>query len=254
MTAVRDPLEGVHLPVALEPVHLGTCDSAIAEAVRRARAGAPEGTLVWADDQGAPRGRRGAPWSSPPGGLHAAVILRPDLSAARWGEFVPLGVVALGAAIATLVAPLTDLAYRWPNAVLLGGGRAAGVWLAANADWLVLAVSANVVRTADPANFRHACVAIEGGNPDATVAALLERYAYQLVNWLARWDDEGFGPVLGAFRNRVGPRRDPVTACMADGSSITGRQTGIADDGALLLEGRGGEHRVTLNGYLGLPE
>lgn len=251
--ATVDPLASLHLPAAFETVHLATCDSALAEAVRRARAGAPEGALVWADDQTAARGRLDAAWSSPRGGLHCAVVLRPDLSPARLGEFVPLGALALGAAIGALVVPLTELRYRWPNAVLLGDGRVGGVWLATDRDWMVLGASANVVETEDFANLRHACVRTDGGSAGATPAMLLEAYAYQLASWLGRWDDEGFAPVLQQFRSREERRRETMTVCLLDGSHITGRQAGIGDDGALLIDGGHGQLRVTINEYMGLP-
>lgn len=253
MTAAPDPLAHVHLPAAFEPVHLAACDSAMDEAIRRARGRAPEGTLVWVDDQSATHGRLGSVWASSPGGLHCAVVLRPDVPAERAGEFLPLGVLALGAAIATLAAPLTELGYRWPNAVFLGGGRAGGAWLAHDPDWLVLAVSANVAATANPADFRHACISIDGGNPDATAAQLLEAYAYQLLGWLARWDDDGLAPAIHAFRSRVLRPRDAITLCLPDGDRASGYQGGIDDSGALMLEGDAGVRRITINEYMGLP-
>lgn len=253
MTAKRDPIEGMHLPAAFEPVHVATCDSAMAEAVRRARAGAPEGTLVWADAQTAARGRLESRWRSPAGGLHCAVVLRPDIPTARAGEFVALGVVALGAAIAGLVVPMTDMRYRWPNGVLLGDARTGGAWLACGTDWLVLALSANVSGPDAAIDFRQASVCIDGGNPDATAAMLLEACAYQLANWLGHWDDEGFSPVLQQFGSRAEQPREPISVCLPDGRRIIGTQTGIGDDGALLLYGDAGATRITINEYMGLP-
>ena len=48
------------------------------EAKALARAGAPDGTLVWAEEQTAGRGRRGRLWQSPPGNLYLSLVLRPD--------------------------------------------------------------------------------------------------------------------------------------------------------------------------------
>lgn len=254
MTATRTPLTDIHLPAALEPVYLPQCDSAMAEGVRRAQAGAPEGTLVWAGHQSAAHGRLGSPWLSPAGAMHCAVVLRPELAAARLGEFVPLSVVALGMALAGLVVPMTELRYRWPNAVLLSDGRVAGAWLSVGSDWLVLATSVNVTETANAENFRHACVCFDGGNPEATPAALLEAYAHQLVTGLARWDDEGFAPVLRHFRSRVEQMHADVTLCLPDGSRATGRVEAIDDNGALLLDTAKGQRLVTINEYMGLPQ
>lgn len=254
MTSDHDPLTAVHLPAALEPVYLPQCDSVLDEGVRRARSGAPEGTFIWANHQLAAHGRLGSEWQSPVGALHCALVLRPELAAARLGEFVPLSVVALGMALAGSVAPMTELRYRWPNTVVLGDGRVAGVWLSTGSDWLVLATSVNVSETADAENFRHACVCFDGGNPEATVATLLEAYARHLVTWLARWDEEGFAPVLRHFRIRAEQMNADVALCLPDGTRVTGRADAIDDSGALLLDTANGQRSVTINEYMGLPQ
>ena len=61
------------------------------EARRRAAAGAPAGTLVWAREQTAGRGRRGRSWHSPAGNLYLSLILQPGCRPAEAGQ---LGFVA----------------------------------------------------------------------------------------------------------------------------------------------------------------
>ncbi len=99
-----------------------TNDVAKAEALR----GAAEGLVVVADRQTRGRGRRGRVWSSPPGGgLYLSVLLRPDWPAveAPW-----LGVLAGLAAWRTARALGADTAVvKWPNDVLAGGRKLAGV-------------------------------------------------------------------------------------------------------------------------------
>ncbi len=254
MTSDHDLLTGIHLPAALEPVYVEQCDSVLEEGSRRARSGAPEGTFVWARHQTAARGRLGAEWLAPVDALHCALVLRPELPTARLGEFVTLGVVALGMALAGSVAPMTELRYRWPNAVILGDGRVAGVWLSAGRDWLVLATSVNVAETADAENFRHTCVRFDGGNPEATVATLLQAYARHLVTWLARWDEEGFAPVLRHFRIRAEQMHADVALCLPGGTRVTGRADAIDESGALLLDTGNGQRSVAINEYMGLPQ
>ncbi|MEO5813210.1 MAG: biotin/lipoate--protein ligase family protein [Rhodanobacter sp.] len=254
MNRDHDPLTDVHLPTALEPVYLTQCDSVLEEGVRRARSGAPEGTLIWAGHQTAARGRLGSKWLAPVDALHCALLLRPELPTARLGEFVPLSMVALGMALAGVVAPMTELRYRWPNAMVLGDGRAGGVWQAAGSDWLVLATSVNVAETADSENFRHTCVRFDGGNPEAAVATLLEAYARHLVTWLSRWDDEGFAPVLRHFRIRAEQMHTDVELCLPGGTRVTGKAEAIDESGALLLTTDNGERSVTINEYMGLPQ
>lgn len=248
-----DPLSQVHLPRALEPVRLSTCDSALAEAARRARVGAPEGTFVWVGRQTNACGRLGSRWRAPSGGLHCALVLRPNLEPAHAAAFITLATVALGTAMAGLVQPMTDLRYRWPNAVILGGGRAAGAWLASGHDWLVLAASANVLTAGDSAGVPRACIRLDGGNPAATVAGMLEAFARQLVTEVTRWDDEGLVPALRHFRSR-GPRKgDAVTLCLSSSERVTGRFVVIDDDGALTLQTGDGRRTIGISEYMGAP-
>lgn len=253
MSTAADPLRGIHLPAALEPVYVPRADSALAEAARRAAAGAPEGTLLWVGDATAAHGRMHATWRRSDGALHCALVLRPELPPARLGEFLPLASVALGAAIAELVVAMTDLRYRWPNAVVLGGGRVAGSWLAAGDGWLALATSVNVESAVVTDDFRYACVRLDGGNPEAAVADVFAAYARQLVGWLGRWDEEGFGSVLRPYRNRVDQLDTSLSLCLADGTCAAGRATAIADDGAMVIENDGRRTPVSINAYMGLP-
>src|SRR5699024_7978285 len=122
------------------------------------------------------RGRLGSTWLSPPDGLYCAIVLRPQLETIRWGEFVPLATVALGAACAEQVLAMTDLRYRWPNAVYRGVARVSGAWLSAGAAWLVPATAANIQQTPAHDNLQQGCLSVEGGNAEITVANMLEAY------------------------------------------------------------------------------
>lgn len=96
------------------------------EALRRAREGAPEGLVVVAEDQSAGRGRHGRSWFGSPGqSLLFSVLLRPRLPLAEY----PLLALALACAVADSAGEAigVPLAVKWPNDVLHGGKKAAGV-------------------------------------------------------------------------------------------------------------------------------
>lgn len=89
-------------------------------AAERARAGAPDGTVVVAEHQTAGRGRLDRRWEAPPRAcLTFSVILRPDVAPARW-PWIPL--LAGVATAETLRAEGFDAGLKWPNDVLLGEG------------------------------------------------------------------------------------------------------------------------------------
>src|SRR2546430_15855128 len=74
------------LPGVTRLVRLPTVDSTQAVARRLADEGAPDGTLVWALEQTAGKGRMGRRWRSAPGGLYASWLLRPKFSPDRLAE------------------------------------------------------------------------------------------------------------------------------------------------------------------------
>lgn len=88
----------------------------------RARAGEAEGLVVTAEVQTAGRGRFGRHWHSPPGlAIAVSVLLRPALPAER------LPLLTAAAAVAAAEAAGAEARIRWPNDVVIGGRKLAGV-------------------------------------------------------------------------------------------------------------------------------
>src|SRR5215207_4886252 len=98
-----------------------------ADVVTLATAGAAEGTVLVADYQSAGRGRLGRSWQAPPGtGLAVSLLLRPTaVPAHRWPWLPLLTGVAVVEALRTY--PGIDVVLKWPNDVLLKGGKLAGI-------------------------------------------------------------------------------------------------------------------------------
>ena len=113
------------LPDGWRLVALDSVGSTNDEAARLADAAAAEGTVVWAREQTGGRGRRGRSWASPVGNLYTSTILRPDCPAARAAE---LGFAA-ALAVADIVPAGHAVRVKWPNDVLVDGGKVAGILL-----------------------------------------------------------------------------------------------------------------------------
>lgn len=248
-----------HLPAAYELLHLTVADSARDEAIRQARSGAGEGTLVWVDAQHAGRARLDRPWLSPPQGLYCALVLRPEFSLVRAAELPLLACVALGTAMAEQVQAMTDLRFRWPNDVILNQAKLAGVWLDAGPlvdglpQWLVLSCAVNVGEPPPLPFAEAACVAVEGGVPALRPADLLAGYARQLLGWLERWDRQGLAPVLRQFIGRAQRRAEPLQLVLASGEEISGSLLDYDPHGGLVIQTAGALRRVSLAEFLGLP-
>jgi BirA family transcriptional regulator, biotin operon repressor / biotin---[acetyl-CoA-carboxylase] ligase len=97
--------------------------STMIEASRLASEGAPQGTAVVADEQTAGQGRLGRTWHSAPGdGLYVTVVL-------RMPELKPAITMALGVAVADAIEEVSGVKpdLRWPNDILIGDRKLAGI-------------------------------------------------------------------------------------------------------------------------------
>jgi len=103
------------------------------DALAAARSGAPHGTVFFADEQNAGRGRGDHGWHSAAGeGLYVSVLLRPQVTAARL-PLIPLAAgLAAAEAIRTVATLTVDL--RWPNDLLIGPRKTGGILVEAHSE------------------------------------------------------------------------------------------------------------------------
>ena len=115
-----------------------------ADLMARARAGAPEGLVLAAEEQTAGRGRMGRSWLSPPrAALTFSVLVRPaGVPPGRRG-WLPL---LAGVAVATAVRQVSglDALLKWPNDVLLGARKLGGILAEQSGDAVVIGIGLNV--------------------------------------------------------------------------------------------------------------
>ena len=123
-------------------------DSTNTQAKILAVSGAPSGSLCLCEAQTAGRGRLGRTWVSRPGvGLWQSLLIRPALAPAQ----APLITFVTAIAMAEAVEETTGLSIgiKWPNDLVCGGRKIAGILLEAAADpdrveWVVAGIGLNV--------------------------------------------------------------------------------------------------------------
>lgn len=116
----------------------------IVDSTMRVAAGRPLGSVILAEEQTAGQGRHGHSWHSEPGtGIYLSMVLR----------HAPLLTMALGLATAEAIATVTGIScdLRWPNDVLVGGKKAAGVLVQLNDGAAIGGVGINVNHATLPA-------------------------------------------------------------------------------------------------------
>lgn len=178
----------------------GTVGSTQDVAFALAARGAADGTAVVAESQTAGRGRRGHRWHDEPGAsLLVSVVVRTTLEP---GARPLLSYVAAVAVVETLrrVAGV-EARVKWPNDVLIGGRKVAGILLEARDAVVVAGIGLNVGQRRFPPELagRATSLALETGRAvdrEAVLPVLLE----ELDRWRAVLEQGGFEPVRARWR------------------------------------------------------
>lgn len=210
-------------------------------------------TWILALRQTAGRGRRGRAWQDPPGNFAATLLMRPAGSAqdAALRSFV--AALALHEALVAVIGPTGSLALKWPNDVLLNGGKVAGILLeslgggAQGVSHLAIGIGVNLAAAPDaagldPLTAPPVSVAGETGlkvGPEeflTFLAAAFARWESQLATW-------GFAPVRNAWLARAARIGQTITARTMT-EAIEGRFETIDETGALVLATAQGRRTV----------
>lgn len=246
---------GPKLPAFFHLEAFESIDSTNEEALRRARAGAPEGTIIWAREQTGGRGRRGRAWASPPGNLYTSLVLRPAVPPAQAAQLGFLAAVALAEAIQTVLPPSRHLRCKWPNDLLIDGAKTVGILLEAEGSGptvnaVVLGMGVNIA--SHPANTPYRATSLHAAGSDVTVEALLEILAGRLLAWYLLWKQEGFAPVRDRWLDFAEGLGKPIEVRL-EGATLTGRFAALDASGALDLEFADGRHRLVTAGDVFYP-
>lgn len=234
-----DPDPGPFWPEGYARVILDEVDSTMAEAARRAGS-LSKPTWIMGRRQTAGRGRQGRAWAQPGGNLGATLIYRPEASPAEAAKRSFLAANALFEALAIFV-DRSRLSLKWPNDVLLNGGKVAGILLESSGngpfvDWLSVGIGVNL-RSAPPAEpgvaFAPVSLLGEGGEPVAPevfLTVLAGSWATQ-EGKLAAF---GFERIRADWLRHAARLGETITARTAR-DEITGLFDTIDENGNLIL-------------------
>lgn len=205
--------------------------------------GALHGEVVIAERQSAGRGRMGRRWHSPPGvNFYGTFILRPDLPVAEAARLSLVAGVAAAEALESVAPGI--VALKWPNDVWLDGRKAGGIIAEAVTDssqrlacvLLGIGLNLNLAPEQIPEDLRGKATSVLAatGKPcdrEALAGALFSRLDTRYMETLSG----GFATVRPIWERYSALTGRRVT--VVDGQSrMSGTVTGIAPDGALLLE------------------
>lgn len=217
-----------------------------ADLAEAARDDAPEGTAIVADHQSAGRGRLSRGWDFPPrSGLALSMLVRPDtVPAARW-PWLPL---LTGIAVYEVVRATSgvDCALKWPNDVLVGERKLAGILVerteTPTGPAAVVGVGLNVSLSEDELPVPTATsLALEGATTldrSVIVRSLMRAFESLYRAWAAAEGDPAQG-MLESYVRRCSTVGSQVRVQLPDGSTMAGTAEAVNADGQLVVASAG---------------
>ena len=238
------------LPPPFRLVAEDRIDSTNAAARRMAGADAPHGTVVWALEQTGGRGRRGRGWRSPRGNLYASVLLRPRTDLRAAGQLGFAAALGLAEVVAGVLPAGRAVALKWPNDVLIGERKVAGILLESVADaagrpaGVVLGMGLNIAEAPGETAFPATSLVAEGAPAALAPGDVLAEVVPRLGAYFDAWEREGFAPLREAWLRRARGVGAPVTVRLPD-RTLAGTFLDLDPDGALVLRRDSGmEQRI----------
>jgi BirA family biotin operon repressor/biotin-[acetyl-CoA-carboxylase] ligase len=241
---------------------IASTGSTNSDLIERSNAGiAPPWSVLVAGHQGQGRGRLGRVWEAPPGTALLVSVVAPAPSEA---SAAPLASLAAAVAMVDALRGAAGVraSCKWPNDVLVGERKIAGILAEARAQAgaagpVIVGAGVNVLQSqADlPPDARTAAtsVAIEGGAAD--MAALLIAYLGGLRTLLGGASTTFAERILKPYRERCSTLGRDVAVRTEHGGDVTGTAFGIGPAGELLVRTERGPVTVTFGEvvHMGVP-
>jgi BirA family transcriptional regulator, biotin operon repressor / biotin---[acetyl-CoA-carboxylase] ligase len=230
-----------------------------ADLLAEAAAGAPEGAVLVAEAQLAGRGRMGRSWVSPPGAaLTFSVLLRPSqVPAARRGWVALLAGVDVAVSLRAC-APV-NARLKWPNDVLVGGAKLAGILAEQVGDAIVVGAGVNVSASRDelptpaaaslaptslaPTSLALTSLALQGAaclDRQRLLAGMLAELERWYLAWVGQAGDAEASGLMEAYRELCDTLGRQIRVSMPGGRVVAGVASDVDDSGRLVVSSASG--------------
>ncbi|MEQ6203681.1 biotin--[acetyl-CoA-carboxylase] ligase [Sulfitobacter sp. HNIBRBA2951] len=222
-------------------------DSTLSEAARMAPT-LRGSAWILAQEQTAARGRRGRSWSTPRGNFAGTLITPRTGSPANAALRSFVASLALHDAFVALTGKPEAFALKWPNDVLLNGGKVAGILLETHGDHLVIGIGVNLAHAPDPAQLEARALAPVSVVGETGVQIAPEAFLDALAAAYARYETQfttyGFAPIRSAWLSHAARIGEVVTARTMRDETV-GVFEDVDADGNLILSTPKGRVAIT---------
>ncbi|MEO1921084.1 biotin--[acetyl-CoA-carboxylase] ligase [Blastomonas marina] len=208
----------------------------------------PEGDWLVVDRQSAGRGRQGRAWNDGAGNFMGSTVIHPTPHDPPRSTLALLAGVALHEVVGELVPPPAKVQLKWPNDLMVGGAKMAGILLEGTGDAVVLGIGVNLAQAPELPDRETIAMAQFGPAPDRDTFA--ERLAAQWKADLERWRTYGLAPLVNRWEAAAHPKGTRLAAEIAGEGRIAGTFDGLTEEGAARLRLDNGEVRAIHAGEL----
>lgn len=231
-------------------------DSTNEEARRLAEGGGSHGAVIWAKRQTAGRGRMGRLWVSTEGNLFCSILLAPNCTHELSAQLSFVAAVAAAETLESIIPDSEEIRCKWPNDILLGDKKIAGILLESfeTADitaasnkmvrWVVVGVGINVdscpASTDIPATYLK-----KAGVEIISAKIVLSRFIHHFITEYDVWAKTGFAPIRKKWLKYAFRIGKPIEVRLPK-VTHTGIFEGIDTSGQLLLKPNG-RRRVAIS-------
>lgn len=219
---------------------IGLTGSTNADLAQRLTSGEPvaEGHWLIADRQNAGRGRLGRVWNDGLGNFMGSTVVRIDAHQPPAPSLALVAGVAVQACVADLVPPPRCALLKWPNDVLVGQAKVAGILLEAVAGFVIVGIGVNLASAPQLPDRETTALSDYGPAPDRDAFAM--RLAARFAQELVHWRQYGLSALVHRWQAAAHPIGTPLLVREASGRVISGNFCGLNEDGALRLQLSGG--------------
>lgn len=218
-------------------------DSTLNEAARLAPT-APGPVWIMAHHQTAARGRRGRTWENPKGNLAATLLLRPQGNPEQAALRSFVAALALFDACIAVTGRAAGLSLKWPNDVLLNGGKLAGILLESTGQGrglshLAIGIGVNLSEAPPAYAVEQSAVRPVSLLSETGAAVIPEDFLTELAAAYARYETQfttyGFEPIRTAWLSRAARLGEVITARTSTSETVGTFET-VDTNGNLVLK------------------
>lgn len=225
-------------------------DSTNRQAKAAAEDGAPDGTLIVADEQTAGCGRRGRQWDSPAGkNIYFSLLLRPDFAPEKASMLTLVMALAVASGIERLMEEADWEAFqscnsgvKWPNDIVINGKKVCGILteMSLKQDapyYVVIGVGINVYEQAFAAELVDKATTLEAECGQRISRSKLIAYVMEAFEeYYTVFREEESLVKLRERYNALLVNRDKTVCVLDPKGEYEGKATGITDTGELCVE------------------